>query len=176
MEFVRARTASSHLASDVGSRAARPAGASTDRLEAGPCAGATAFSAAIGFAGSCVSVSGDCGECARTLVQAVFRLAFCDYIGSAYGHDEPGPDKWIRLNAVLQADAEKFLTSVWGAHLADLAGMTAKMIWKQAQRDLLHRPARLLVNREGSESDPFVSRPVLDPGLVGHHAEARRAA
>ena len=55
-------------------------------------------------------MSSDLGECARTLVQAVFRLAFCDYIGSAYGHDEPGPDKWIRLNAPLQADAEKFLS------------------------------------------------------------------
>ena len=121
-------------------------------------------------------MSGDLGECVRTLVLAIFRLAFCDYIGSAYGHDEPGPDKWIRLNAVLQADAEKFLTSVWGAHLADLAGMTAKMIWKRAQRNLLHRPARLLVNREGSKCDPLVSGPAPGPGLVGLHAEVRRAA
>jgi hypothetical protein len=123
-----------------------------------------------------MSVNGDLGECARTLVQAVFRLAFCDYIGIAYGHDEPGPDKWIRLNAAWQPDAEKFLTSVWGAHLADLAGMTANMIWKQAQRDLLHRRARLLVKLEGPKSDPDVSAPALDPGLVGVHAEVRRAA
>ena len=32
-----------------------------------------------------MSVSGDRGECARTLVQAVFRLAFCDYIGIVSG-------------------------------------------------------------------------------------------
>ena len=88
-------------------------------------------------------MSGDLGECARTLVQAVFRLAFCDYIGVAYGHDEPGPDKWIQLNPKLQGEAEKFLTGVWGAHLGDLAGLTAQTVWKQAQRDLLHRPAKL---------------------------------
>jgi len=143
MEFVRARTASSHLASDVGSRIARPAGAITDRLEAGPCAGATAFSAAISAAGSCVSVSGDLGECVRTLVQAIFRLAFCDYIGIAYGHDDPGPDKWIKLKPELQADAATFLTSLWGAHLGDLAGLTATTVLKQAQRNLAQRPTML---------------------------------
>ena len=88
-----------------------------------------------------MSVSGDLGECARTLVQAVFRLAFCDYIGVAYGHDEPGPDKWIRLNTELQADAARFLTSMWGAHLGDLAGLTAMTVWKQARRSLVQRPA-----------------------------------
>lgn len=88
-----------------------------------------------------MSLDRDLGECVLTLVQAVFRLAFCDYIGLAYGHDEPGPDKWIRLNAELQADAASFLTSVWGAHLADLAGLTAKAVWTQAQRSLAQRPA-----------------------------------
>ena len=86
-------------------------------------------------------MSGDLGECVLALVQAVFRLAFCDYIGLAYGHDEPGPDKWIRLNTELQAEAAAFLTSAWGAHLADLAGLTAKTVWKQAQRSLVERPA-----------------------------------
>lgn len=85
-------------------------------------------------------MNGDLGECVLALVQAVFRLAFCDYIGLAYGHDEPGPDKWIRLNTELQADAASFLTSVWGAHVADLAGLTAKAVWKQAQRSLAERP------------------------------------
>ena len=84
---------------------------------------------------------GDLGECARTLIQAVFRLAFCDYIGVAYGHDEPGPDKWTKLNPTLQTDAEKFLTSEWAAHLGDLAGLTTRVVWKQAQRNLLRRPA-----------------------------------
>ncbi len=88
-------------------------------------------------------MSGDLGECARTLVQAVFRLAFCDYIGIAYGHDEPGPDKWVQLNPKLQVEAERFLTGAWGAHLGDLAGLTAKTVWKQAQRELLHRPVTL---------------------------------
>ena len=88
-------------------------------------------------------MSPDLHECVRTLVQAIFRLAFCDYIGIAYGHDEPGPDKWINLNPKLQVEAEKFLTGVWGAHLGDLAGLTAKTVWKQAQRDLFHRPAKL---------------------------------
>jgi len=86
-------------------------------------------------------VSGDLGECVRTLVQAIFRLAFCDYIGIAYGHDDPGPDKWIKLKPELQADAATFLTSLWGAHLGDLAGLTATTVLKQAQRNLVQRPA-----------------------------------
>lgn len=90
-------------------------------------------------------MSDDLAMSALELVKAVFRLAFCDYIGTAYGHDEPGPDKWIQLNAELQADAERFLTGLWGAHLGDLAGLTAKTVWKQAQRDLLHRPVTLPV-------------------------------
>jgi hypothetical protein len=85
-------------------------------------------------------VSGDLGECVRTLVQAIFRLAFCDYIGIAYGHDDPGPDKWIKLKPELQADAATFLISPWGAHLGDLAGLTATTVLKQAQRNLAQRP------------------------------------
>lgn len=119
---------------------------------------------------------GDLGECARTLVQAMFRLAFCDYIGIAYGHDGPGLDKWIKLNMELQTDAEKFLTSRWAGHLADLAGLTANTIWKQAQRDLIRRPARLLVLREGSEPDPRAGNPARDQDLIRLHAEDRRAA
>ena len=88
-------------------------------------------------------MSGDLGECVLTLVQAIFRLAFCDYIGIAYGHDDPGPDKWIKLKPELQADAATFLTSVWGAHLGDLAGLTATTVLKQAQRNLAQRPTML---------------------------------
>ena len=88
-------------------------------------------------------MSGDLGECAQTLIQALFRLAVCDYIGIAYGHDEPGPDKWTKLNPTLQSDAERFLTGEWAAHLGDLAGLTTGVIWMQAQRNLLHRPAIL---------------------------------
>ena len=90
-----------------------------------------------------MTVSGDLGECVRTLVQAIFRLAFCDYIGIAYGHDDPGPDKWIKLKPELQADAATFLTSLWGAHLGDLAGLTATTVLKQAQRNLAQRPTLL---------------------------------
>jgi hypothetical protein len=90
-----------------------------------------------------VSVSPDLHECVRTLVQAIFRLAFCDYIGIAYGHDDPGPDKWIKLKPELQADAATFLTSPWGAHLGDLAGLTATTVLKQAQRNLAQRPTML---------------------------------
>ncbi len=85
-------------------------------------------------------MSGALGECARTLVQAVFRLAFCDYIGIAYGYDEPYPDKYTRIDPQLQADAATFLTSWWAAHLGELAGLTAKAVWTRAQRDLTHRP------------------------------------
>jgi hypothetical protein len=85
-------------------------------------------------------------------VQAVFRLAFCDYVGIAYGYDEPYPDKYTRISPGLQVDAAKFLTSWWATHLADLAGYRAQTVWKQAQRDHLHRPVQLVRNSEASES------------------------
>ena len=100
---------------------------------------------------------GDLGECAQTLIQALFRLAFCDYIGIAYGHEEPGPEKWTKLNPTLQSDAEKFLTGVWATHLGDLAGLTARTVWKQAQRDLLHRPA-ILPKRERAKPMQLIAR------------------
>ena len=111
---------------------------------------------------------GDLGECARTLIQAVFRLAFCDYIGVAYGHDEPGPDKWTKLNPTLQTDAEKFLTGVWATHLGDLAGLTARTVWKQAQRDLLHRPARLPEPEEAAPIQPIATAEVAAYRLQPH--------
>src|SRR5579859_2869199 len=78
---------------------------------------------------------------ALELVQAVFRLAFCDYVGKAYGHDEPYDDKYMRINPELQAAAANFLTSPWATHLGDLAGFPAQRVWKQAQRDHLRRAA-----------------------------------
>lgn len=88
---------------------------------------------------------------ALELVKAVFRLAFCDYVGKAYGHDEPYDDKYTRINPELQAEAATFLTSPWATHLGDLAGFPAQRVWKQAQRDHLRRAA--------SPSSAHVGRP-----------------
>ena len=100
-------------------------------------------------------MGGDLGECARCLVQAIFRLAFCDYVGIAYGHDDPYPDKYRRIDRALQADAATFLTSRWAVHLGELAGYRAQTVWKQAQRDHLHRPVEPVWISKGSESDPI---------------------
>jgi len=80
---------------------------------------------------------GDLGPCARELVLAVFRLAVADYVGIAYGHDEPGPDKRTRVNPEAQVDAAKFLTSPWATHLGELAGFSAHTVWKGAQPERL---------------------------------------
>lgn len=72
---------------------------------------------------------------------AVFRLAFADYVGVAYGHDEPGNHKYTRINREVQAEAAEFLTGPWAFHLADLAGFPVQKVWRQAQRDRLRRPA-----------------------------------
>ena len=117
----------------------------------------------------------DLGECARSLVQAVFRLAFCDYVGIAYGHDEPYPDKYIRINRELQREAATFLSSRWAVHLGDLAGYRAQTVWKQAQRDHLHRPVQPLRISQGSESDPIRGGQMLDPYLRLQDEERRAA-
>ena len=117
----------------------------------------------------------DLGECARSLVQAVFRLAFCDYVGIAYGYDEPYPDKYTRINRELQAEAATFLTSRWAVHLGDLAGYRAQMVWMRAQRDHLHRPVQPLPISQGSELDPVCEGRVLETGLPLQD-EDRRAA
>jgi len=96
-------------------------------------------------------VVGDIATCTRELVLCVFRLAFCDYVGKAYGHDEPYDDKYTRINPELQAEAANFLTSPWATHLGDLAGFSAGRVWKQAQRDHLRRAA--------SPSSAHVGRP-----------------
>ena len=78
--------------------------------------------------------------CARDLVLAIFRLAVADHLGVCYGHDEPGPNKYTRINPKVQSDAAQFLTSSWATHLGDLAGFSAHTVWKHAQ------PERLLEN------------------------------
>lgn len=107
-------------------------------------------------------MSGDLGECARCLVQAVFRLAYCDYVGIAYGHDDPYPDKYTRIDRALQADAATFLTSRWALHLGELSGYRAQAVWKQAQRDHLRRPVQPVRISQGSESDPVCKGQALD--------------
>ncbi|HEV2035108.1 MAG TPA: hypothetical protein VGU71_13080 [Candidatus Dormibacteraeota bacterium] len=80
---------------------------------------------------------GDLATCARELVLAVFRLAVADYVGVAYGHDEPGPDKRTRVNPKVQSDAAKFLTSPWATHLGELAGFSAHVVWNSSQPERL---------------------------------------
>jgi len=69
---------------------------------------------------------------ARDLILAVFRLAVADYLGMWYGHDEPAPVK--RTKGGFHSEAEEFLRSSWAAYLADLVGIQAKGIWRDATR------------------------------------------
>ena len=95
-------------------------------------------------------MSDDLAIGAQDLVLAVFRLAVSDYLGVAYGHDEPGPDKHTRVNLKVQAHAAKFLTSQCAAHLGDLAGLSAQTVWNEAHQerlreDRLRRPVPLFM-------------------------------
>jgi len=82
-------------------------------------------------------VGGDLPTCARELVLAVFRLAVSDYQRVAYGHDEPGPYKYTRIKPKVQSEAATFLTSQWATHLSELAGFSARTVWKNAQSERL---------------------------------------
>lgn len=72
-------------------------------------------------------------EGARDLILAIFRLAVVDYLGIAYGHDGPGPIRHVEGHRFL-AQAAAFLTSAWAAYLADLVGLQAPAIWREARR------------------------------------------
>jgi len=72
-------------------------------------------------------------EGARDLILAVFRLAVADYLGIAYSHDGPGPQRRMRSSPFL-AEAAVFLASGWAAYLADLVGLQAPAIWREARR------------------------------------------
>jgi len=69
---------------------------------------------------------------ARDLIIAVFRLAVADYLCVWYGHDEPAPLKGTKGGH--HSDAEEFLGSSWAAYLADLIGIQAKAIRRDAER------------------------------------------
>ena len=71
-------------------------------------------------------------EGARDLVLAVFRLAVCDYLGRSYGHDRPAPPR--RIKGSCGGEAAFFLTSNWAAHLSEMAGFRAELVWDQACR------------------------------------------
>jgi hypothetical protein len=72
-------------------------------------------------------------EGARDLILAVFRLGVADYIGIAFGHDGPGPMRRTG-NAPFQAEARLFLAGGWATYLADLIGLDAGAIWREARR------------------------------------------
>lgn len=72
-------------------------------------------------------------EGSRDLILAIFRMAVADYLGIAYGHDGPGPIRPMRCRPFL-AEAAAFLTSAWAAYLADLVGLYAPAIWREARR------------------------------------------
>jgi hypothetical protein len=73
----------------------------------------------------------ECAEGARELILAIFRLAVADYLGLSYGHD--GPDRRRRISSGHRADAGRFLSGQWAAHLAGLAGLSGQRIWMKAQ-------------------------------------------
>jgi hypothetical protein len=69
-------------------------------------------------------------ECSRDLVLAILRLAVSDYLGIAYGHDEPVPMKsTIRSR---NQEAEHFLKSPWCGYLSDLIGLPPGVVWREA--------------------------------------------
>ena len=88
-------------------------------------------------------------ETARDLVLAIFRLAVCDYLGLSYGHD--GPDRSRHCGPPSRAvEARLFLTSSWAAHLAELAGFRADLVWAEARAELK------------GMTDTFAGRPELE--------------
>jgi hypothetical protein len=85
-------------------------------------------------------------EGARDLILAIFRLAVADYLGLAFSHDGAGPLRRTRRAAYV-GQAGLFLASVWARYLADLIGLEASAIWREARklaespRDRVDHPA-----------------------------------
>ena len=69
-------------------------------------------------------------ECMRDLVLAILRLAVADYLGIAYGHDEPVPMKFTTGSRC--GEAELFLTGPWCAYLSNLIGLPPGLVWREA--------------------------------------------
>jgi hypothetical protein len=72
-------------------------------------------------------------EGARDLILAIFRLAVADYLGLAFSHDGPGPVRRTR-RAPHVGQAGLFLASAWSRYLADLIGLEASAIWREARK------------------------------------------
>lgn len=85
----------------------------------------------ISGVGGSVSAEGR-AEGARELILAVFRLAVADHLGVSYGHDQPVRQR--RVRPVHRNDAAAFLQSPWAAGLADVIGLSAPAIWREARR------------------------------------------
>jgi hypothetical protein len=82
-------------------------------------------------------------EGARDLILAIFRLGVADYLGLAYGYDGPGPVRRTRRTAS-GVEAGSFLASAWAAYLADLVGLEAPAIWREARKRASERiPGRV---------------------------------
>jgi len=88
----------------------------------------------------------DRAEVVCDLVLAVIRLAICDYVGIAYGHDVPIPPKRTRTRAYA-SDAERFLTGPWAAYLADQVGLRSDFLWQQARDQRRAMPATSWMER-----------------------------
>ena len=69
-------------------------------------------------------------ECSRDLVLAILRLAVTDYLGIAYGHDEPVPMKLTSRNRC--SEAELFLKGPWCDYLSNLIGLPPGLVWREA--------------------------------------------
>jgi len=85
-------------------------------------------------------------EGARELLLAAFRLAVADYLGHSYSHDMDAPIRTAGNR--FRSEAATFLKSAWAAYLADLVGLEASAIWREArllgesaETRLLHRVA-----------------------------------
>ncbi|MDQ6879379.1 MAG: hypothetical protein M3082_17135 [Candidatus Dormibacteraeota bacterium] len=72
-------------------------------------------------------------EGARDLILAIFRLAVADYLGLAFSHDGPGPARRTR-RAPYAGQAGLFLASARARYLADLIGLEASAIWREARK------------------------------------------
>lgn len=72
-------------------------------------------------------------EGARELILALFRLAVADYLGIAFNHDGAGPVRRTRRGAYV-GQAGLFLAGGWARYLADLIGLEASAIWREARK------------------------------------------
>jgi len=72
-------------------------------------------------------------EGARDLILAIFRLAVADYLGLAFSHNGLGPVRPTR-RAPYARQAGLFLASAWARYLADLIGLEASAIWREARK------------------------------------------